>query len=138
MITVLVTVCRLAPTVLLLAATCLPACAVTTGTSATSPTSVVTSAASAPSARAGEPVRDTGDTAAQPAGAPAARADIVVPALDEASLDAWTAHLSPTADELAWEAVDWLPSYAEGVAAAQAQRRPLLLWAMNGHPLGCT
>jgi hypothetical protein len=73
-----------------------------------------------------------------PAGEPTLLAEVVVPRLDSATLAAWAEHIAPTADELSWAAVDWLPTYAEGVAAAQAQRRPLLLWAMNGHPLGCT
>jgi hypothetical protein len=34
--------------------------------------------------------------------------------------------------------VPWLASFAEGVRAADAARKPLLLWIMNGHPLGCT
>ena len=44
----------------------------------------------------------------------------------------------PTPSVRVWEGTLSLPTYAEGVAAAQSQRRPLLLWAMNGHPLGCT
>ena len=58
--------------------------------------------------------------------------------LDEDSFDAWQAHLAPFPSELAWESLPWLSSYADGVVAAQEQRRPLLLWVMNGHPLGCT
>jgi hypothetical protein len=102
--------------ILALLLTCLPSCA----------------GAQAGSARADEPPCETPDL---PAGA---AADVVVPVLDATSVSAWSAYLSPTADELSWEAVDWLPTYSEGVAAAQSQRRPLLLWAMNGHPLGCT
>jgi hypothetical protein len=62
----------------------------------------------------------------------------VVPRVRADSFEAWVEYLTPRADELSWAAVDWLPTYAQGVAAAQEQRRPLLLWAMNGHPLGCT
>ncbi|HYN63724.1 MAG TPA: hypothetical protein VES36_03890 [Candidatus Limnocylindrales bacterium] len=58
--------------------------------------------------------------------------------LDASNLEAWRTHLTPGADELAWESLPWLSSYADGVLAAQEQRRPLLLWVMNGHPLGCT
>ena len=57
---------------------------------------------------------------------------------DEASFEAWRAHLAPRPDELAWESLPWLTCYSDGVLAAQEQRRPLLLWVMNGHPLGCT
>jgi hypothetical protein len=58
--------------------------------------------------------------------------------LDPSDLAAWDAYLTPCADELAWESLPWLSSYSDGVLAAQEQRRPLLLWVMNGHPLGCT
>jgi hypothetical protein len=64
--------------------------------------------------------------------------EVVVPALDEASLPAWRDHILPAPDELAWASIPWLPSYREGLLAAQSQRKPLMLWMMNGHPLGCT
>ena len=50
----------------------------------------------------------------------------------------WRDHVMPTAEETAWEAVPWIPSLAGGVLAAQEAHKPLLLWVMNGHPLGCT
>ena len=34
--------------------------------------------------------------------------------------------------------VNWLPTFWDGVIAAQKQDMPILLWAMNGHPLACT
>jgi hypothetical protein len=34
--------------------------------------------------------------------------------------------------------VNWLPTLWDGVIAAQKQDKPILLWAMNGHPLACT
>ncbi|MGQ0553361.1 MAG: hypothetical protein ACT4PU_09085 [Planctomycetota bacterium] len=58
--------------------------------------------------------------------------------LGMASFEAWHAHIAPQPAELAWASLPWRTSYAEGLAAAQEQRRPLLLWVMNGHPLGCT
>ena len=58
--------------------------------------------------------------------------------LGDADRAAWRAHLLPTDDELAWAALPWLPAFGEGLAAAERAGRPLLLWAMNGHPLGCT
>ncbi len=44
----------------------------------------------------------------------------------------------PKQSELAWMQISWQPSFHEGVAEAQAQGKPVLLWVMNGHPLGCT
>lgn len=58
--------------------------------------------------------------------------------LDDEGREAWARYLAPGGTELAWESLPWLSSYSDGVLAAQEQRRPLLLWVMNGHPLGCT
>ena len=44
----------------------------------------------------------------------------------------------PNKSELAWTQIPWRPSFHEGVADAQVQGKPVLLWVMNGHPLGCT
>ena len=44
----------------------------------------------------------------------------------------------PKQSELAWMQIPWRPSFHEGVAEAQAKGKPVLLWVMNGHPLGCT
>lgn len=44
----------------------------------------------------------------------------------------------PGPDEVRWEQVPWQPSFADGVRTAMTEKKPLLLWAMNGHPLGCT
>ena len=40
--------------------------------------------------------------------------------------------------ERLWEDLPWLTSYHDGLQKAAEERRPLLLWVMNGHPLGCT
>lgn len=61
-----------------------------------------------------------------------------LPALDATSAAAWRAYVQPTPHELRWQQIPWLPSFADGLAAARDQDRPLLLWVMNGHPLGCT
>ena len=50
----------------------------------------------------------------------------------------WRDHLRPQASELAFERIDWLPSFGAGLLRADAEAKPLLLWVMNGHPLGCT
>ena len=44
----------------------------------------------------------------------------------------------PTREELRWRAIAWRPSVWEGVLDAQKEDKPVLLWAMNGHPLACT
>jgi hypothetical protein len=44
----------------------------------------------------------------------------------------------PGADELAAETIAWRTSFRAGALEADRLDRPILLWAMNGHPLGCT
>lgn len=51
---------------------------------------------------------------------------------------AWRKFIVPGADERRDEQIDWAPSLADGLKRAHAQEKPLLLWVMNGHPLGCT
>jgi hypothetical protein len=68
----------------------------------------------------------------------AATGGLALPALGPASVPRWRDHLAPADDELAFESVGWLTSFADGMAAADAEQRPLFFWAMNGHPLGCT
>jgi len=44
----------------------------------------------------------------------------------------------PSAEELLWREIPWRDAFGIAVLEANAQERPVLLWAMNGHPLGCT
>ncbi len=60
------------------------------------------------------------------------------PEIDDAAFAAWREHIVPRPAELRWESIPWRTTFAEGLTAASAQRRPLLFWGMNGHPLGCT
>ena len=46
--------------------------------------------------------------------------------------------IAPAAEELAWQKIAWKSSFYAALEQAQASDQPLLLWAMNGHPLGCT
>lgn len=50
----------------------------------------------------------------------------------------WRDRIRPKSDDLCYKTVDWLPTYWDGVMAAQKADKPILLWAMNGHPLACT
>ncbi len=63
---------------------------------------------------------------------------IPLPELRVDELDRWREHLQPRAKELAFEEIPWLSDFAAGLKASEAQGKPLLFWAMNGHPLGCT
>jgi len=54
------------------------------------------------------------------------------------TLAEWRTLIEPAPAELAWTEIPWRTSFWSALSEAQASERPLLLWAMNGHPLGCT
>ncbi|MSS72878.1 MAG: hypothetical protein EXS64_15500 [Candidatus Latescibacteria bacterium] len=37
-----------------------------------------------------------------------------------------------------WAEIPWIGDLWEGRQQAAAQQKPMFIWAMNGHPLGCT
>jgi DnaJ-domain-containing protein 1 len=44
----------------------------------------------------------------------------------------------PTAEEERWQQIPWRTNLMRARAEAQQSGKPLFLWIMNGHPLGCT
>jgi hypothetical protein len=56
--------------------------------------------------------------------------------IDTAQFETLFASIKPSATELRWMEIPWLGSVGEGLATAEAAKKPLFLWAMNGHPLG--
>ena len=60
------------------------------------------------------------------------------PVLTETSFTAWQKYIQADDAEQAWKQIPWLLTFGEGIAKADAEGKPLLLWVMNGHPLGCT
>lgn len=60
------------------------------------------------------------------------------PRLTPENVAAWKRHILPTEEESAFEKIDWIAGFAEGLRAAREKDRLLLFYAMNGHPLGCT
>jgi hypothetical protein len=58
--------------------------------------------------------------------------------LNDTTFAAWRDRIRPTAQEQCFETVHWLPTFWDGVMTAQKEDKPILLWAMNGHPLACT
>ena len=60
------------------------------------------------------------------------------PVLRRIDLAEWRAHLLPGAADLRFAQIAWEPTFMDGVRRASEEERPLLLWLMNGHPLGCT
>jgi hypothetical protein len=59
-------------------------------------------------------------------------------ALDTRTLDEWADWLRPSPAELEWRGIPWRATLADAIGEARKRSRPVLLWAMNGHPLGCT
>jgi len=56
----------------------------------------------------------------------------------EESFPHWKQYLQQSAQEQRWQEIAWHAVFWEGVQHARAQDKPMLLWVMNGHPLGCT
>lgn len=62
----------------------------------------------------------------------------IPPRADAATFDAIVRHVVPGEDELRWRAIPWRPTLRAGLRDGAAAEKPVLLWAMNGHPLGST
>lgn len=60
------------------------------------------------------------------------------PNLDDRNLKTWMDFVRPTPEDAAWERLGWRTELAAAADEAKSLRRPLLLWAMNGHPCGLT
>jgi hypothetical protein len=60
------------------------------------------------------------------------------PDLNDENFARWRDFIRPTKAECQWAEIPWRASFWEGVLEAQQKDRPLLVWAMNGHPLACT
>ena len=46
--------------------------------------------------------------------------------------------IPPSKSEQKWTQVPWLTSLWEARQKAATEGKPILLWEMDGHPLGCT
>jgi hypothetical protein len=46
--------------------------------------------------------------------------------------------IKPKASEEAWARIPWMTSLWDARQKAAAEGKPILLWEMDGHPLGCT
>jgi len=51
--------------------------------------------------------------------------------------DHWLEHVRPKPVENEWLGVPWRATLWDAVIEAKRRDRPILLWAMNGHPLAC-
>lgn len=55
--------------------------------------------------------------------------------LTDANYAMWRDHVLPRNWELSYRKIPWRTSFWDAVIEAQAKDMPILLWAMNGHPL---
>lgn len=60
------------------------------------------------------------------------------PTLNAANFDSIVEYVVPDEDELKWRAIPWRSTLLEGLHGGADEHKPVLLWAMNGHPLGTT
>jgi hypothetical protein len=61
-----------------------------------------------------------------------------VPELNDQSLERWCDYICPQAKEECYLEIPWRESFYIAINEARETDRPILLWTMNGHPLGCT
>ena len=60
------------------------------------------------------------------------------PELNDQTYARWRDYIRPKPEEINWEEIPWRATLWDAVVEAQQQEKPILLWAMNGHPLACT
>jgi hypothetical protein len=58
--------------------------------------------------------------------------------LNEATFDTLYSSILPKKTELTWRTIGWRGTLGEAWIEARQKDMPILLWAMNGYPLGCT
>ena len=58
--------------------------------------------------------------------------------LNDRTYNMWKEFIKPTKEELAWAQIPWRSTFYDGLIDSDRHQKPLLLWVMNGHPLGCT
>ena len=54
------------------------------------------------------------------------------------TFDRLHALMQPTPDELFWQQIPWLTRLWDARLKAAETGKPILLWEMDGNPLGCT
>jgi len=63
---------------------------------------------------------------------------MISPTIAASDLDSKIATVLPSAKEDAWLNIGWHTNLMQARVLAQDEQRPMFLWVMNGHPLGCT
>jgi hypothetical protein len=62
---------------------------------------------------------------------------LTIAALAAGELDDKITSVAPTAAEDRYLSIPWRQNLMRARDEAQRDRKPLFLWIMNGHPLGC-
>jgi hypothetical protein len=65
-------------------------------------------------------------------------AAILAFALISDDLDARMAPILPNRTDEKWLSIPWRTDLNQARADAQSSGKPLFMWIMNGHPMGCT
>lgn len=58
--------------------------------------------------------------------------------LDWSNFDKLVEKIKPKEKEIAWKEIPWRSDLKEAITESANKDLPLLIWAMNGDPLGCT
>ena len=58
--------------------------------------------------------------------------------ISPADFDHLRSVICPKEDEAAWAKIPWRVDLWKARQEAAAEGKPILLWEMDGHPLGCT
>ncbi len=61
----------------------------------------------------------------------------LVEAVTEPEFETLHRSLQPTGEEV-WRSIPWETSVLSAQQRAAAEQKPIFIWAMDGHPLGCT
>ena len=67
-----------------------------------------------------------------------ATAVLVIAGPRDPALESRVQSMLPTEKEDAWLTIPWRTDLQQARFEAQESGKPLFLWMMNGHPLGCT
>jgi hypothetical protein len=60
------------------------------------------------------------------------------PKVDGANFETLHALLQPTTAEIKWQQIPWRTNLWQARVDAAKTGKPIYLWEMDGHPLGCT
>jgi hypothetical protein len=61
-----------------------------------------------------------------------------LPALKQSDLPRLRKLIDPRPEELQWMQIPWSTDLWKARELASRSNKPILLWEMDGHPLGCT